>query len=165
MPSPTGRRGALGDRDEYAAVLHECVQVGNAFEAQAAADIVGVVDAAQVRSQRGGLERHRAAEVGAVVEQSLSDAVQKRWEARRDWWKNDHVILRLQVGRGADILVRYIGVRDFAFVQGEPEPAVVLRVDPGVQQGDSWHATPGDASPWARCRPRALAARAIRWPT
>ena len=102
---PDRQTGARGDRDEDAALLHERLQVGQPLETQAAADIVRVVDTPQVRGQLGGLEWDRAAEVGAVVEQALADAVDQGRETRRDGWKDDHVVLRLQVGRGADILV------------------------------------------------------------
>ena len=136
---PHGQAGARRDRDEDAALLHERLQVGQPFETQAAADIVRLVDTPEVRGQLGGLEWDRAAEVGAVVEQALPDAVDQGRETRRDGGKDDHVVLRLQVGRGADILVGDVGVGHFAFVQGQAEPAVVLRVDPGVEQGDPRH--------------------------
>ena len=81
---PDRQAGARGDRDEDAAVLHERLQVGQPFETQAAADIVRVVDSPEVRGQLGGLERDRAAEVGAVVEQALPDAVDQGRQTRRD---------------------------------------------------------------------------------
>ena len=136
---PHGQAGARGDRDEDAAVLDKRLQVGQPLEAQAAADIVRVVDSAQVRGQLAGLERDRAAEIRAVVEQALADAVDQRRQTRRDGRKDDHVIFRLQVGRGADFLVGNVRVRHLAFVEGQAKPAVVLGVDPGVEQGDPRH--------------------------
>ena len=144
---PDRQTGARGDRDEDAALLDERLQVGQPLETQAAADIVRVVDTPEVRRQLGGLERDRAAEVRAVVEQALADAVDQGRQTRRDGWKDDHVVFRLQVGRGADILVGDVGVGHFAFVEGQAEPAVVLRVDPGVQQGDPRHGDRRGASP------------------
>ena len=80
---PDGQIGAGGDRHEHAAVLDERLQMGQPVESQTAADIVGVVDSPKVRRQLGGLEWNRTAKFGAVVEQSLANAVDQCRQTRR----------------------------------------------------------------------------------
>ena len=108
---------------------------------QAAANVVGRIGLAlsgnHVGREVGFFPRDGAAEVGAVGESALAHAVNERAEAGGDRRKDDDVVLGLEIGRGAHDSVGDVVVGHLRLFEHEAVPAFVLRVDPGVHQGDA----------------------------
>ena len=136
--------GTLGDQG--AALLHEVSQFLQAFEAHAAADVVALVDHAQI----GRLRESSCRAVGAVPVLAMPAIMVCGGAA--DVREDDHVVLRAQVAV-AQFLVGEVGVGHSVIVERGAHPAFILRARPGVDVADARDASSRASSRRAR-RPR-----------
>ena len=120
------RRVARGD--EQAAVFDEAREAVDAGHAEAGAHVVGFIDAAEVWRDRGLAPRQRRAGRKSVHDFRGRVAAAGRRE-------KDHVELLAQVRRARHFLRRDVAVCNVERLQRQPEPTLVLRAQPCVEDG------------------------------
>src|SRR5205807_4147659 len=124
-------RGVL-DTDEYAAALHEALEIRQALPAETRTEIVGLGPGADIRRLRRVLPGKRI----SPLRKTLND---RRGIPTSRWEKND-VEFGIERRVLGDVLRRDVVVRDLEEVQRLPPPAFGLRVLPGVEQRDACRA-------------------------
>ena len=116
--------------DEQAALLDEFLEMFEAVVAEAGADVVGGVDAAEVRREVRLLPRHRV-----VPRRQAVDDVERGGAANRR--EDDDVVLRAQIILLRDGLRAHVVEGNAGGVEGVAPPALGLRGKPGVHEGDA----------------------------
>ena len=115
-------------REQQAAALHELAQLQQAVEAHARAHVVGLVNAAKMRSVGALAIWHRRA--------GHRTAIQQVGGVATDVGIDDH-IEPIEHARVADLLFGNRGVRHAQTIEGVAHPALILRRNPRVHDRDA----------------------------
>src|SRR6185369_16533232 len=122
----------VSDGNEQAASFDELLQVDDAGQSHTAANVITLIRT----------KRH----VGRYVASLPRNRRAAHWDAANDclrrsldWRKNDYIEFVAEIWRVANYLVGNVRVRNLQAIKLNPKPAIVLRVGPGVQNGDPRH--------------------------